>query len=41
MVPTLKLSKPPDEVPLSKHIEGLGAHLVYGATTEGLRRVLQ
>ena len=41
MVPALKLSKPPDEVPLSKHLEGLGAHLVYGATTEGVRRALQ
>jgi uncharacterized membrane protein YagU involved in acid resistance len=41
MVPALKLSKTPDEYPLSKHLEGLGAHLVYGATTEGLRRALQ
>jgi uncharacterized membrane protein YagU involved in acid resistance len=41
MIPALKLSKPPDEYPLSKHMEGLGAHLVYGATTEGLRRALQ
>lgn len=41
MVPALKLSKPPDEYPLTKHLEGLGAHLVYGATTEGLRRALQ
>lgn len=41
MVPALKLSKPPNEYPLSKHLEGLGAHLVYGATTEGVRRVLQ
>ncbi len=41
MVPALKLSKPPDQYPLSKHLEGLGAHLVYGATTEGVRRALQ
>ena len=41
LVPALKLSKSPDEYPLSKHLEGLGAHLVYGATTEGLRRALQ
>jgi len=40
LVPALKLSKPPNEYPLSKHVEGLGAHLVYGATTEGLRRAL-
>jgi putative membrane protein len=41
LVPALKLSDPPDQYPLSKHLEGLGAHLVYGATTEGLRRALQ
>lgn len=41
MVPALDLSKGPTEVPLSKHLEGLGAHLVYGATTEGVRRALQ
>jgi len=41
MLPALKLSKRPDEVPPAKHLEALGAHLVYGATTEGLRRALQ
>jgi len=41
MLPVLKLSKTPDEYPPSKHLEALGAHLVYGATTEGLRRALQ
>ncbi len=40
MLPVLKLSRPPNQYPLSKHVEGLGAHLVYGATTEGLRRAL-
>jgi putative membrane protein len=41
MVPALGLSKAPNQYPLSKHLEGLGAHMVYGATTEGLRRALQ
>jgi len=41
MVPALKLSKSPGEYPVSQHLEGLGAHLLYGATTEGLRRALQ
>ena len=41
LVPSLKLSAPPTEYPASKHLEGLGAHLVYGATTEGIRRALQ
>jgi hypothetical protein len=41
MVPSLKLTPPPNEYPVSKHLEGLGAHLVYGATTEGVRRALQ
>jgi len=40
-VPAFGLSKRPDEYPLSKHLEGLGAHLVYGATTEGMRRMLR
>jgi hypothetical protein len=41
LVPSLRLSAPPDEYPVSKHLEGLGAHLVYGATTEGIRRALR
>lgn len=37
----LGLSKPPSEYPLSSHLSGLGAHLVYGASTEALRRILR
>lgn len=39
-VPALGLSGPPDEAPLSSHLYGLSAHLVYGAGTEAVRRVL-
>jgi putative membrane protein len=41
MVPALKLSPPPQESPLSQHLSGLGAHLVYGATAEAVRRTLR
>jgi hypothetical protein len=41
LVPALRLSAPPTGFPVSKHLEGLGAHLVYGATTEAVRRALQ
>jgi len=41
MVPALKLSPPPQESSLSQHLGGLGAHLVYGATTEAVRRALR
>ncbi len=37
-VPALGLSKPPAEHPLSVHAEALAAHLVYGLTTELVRR---
>jgi putative membrane protein len=40
MVPLLKLSGPPQEYPLSQHLKGLGAHLVYGWTTEAVRRAV-
>jgi putative membrane protein len=40
-VPALKLSKPPSEYPLSQHLSGLGAHLVYGVTAEAARRSLR
>jgi hypothetical protein len=40
-VPMLGLSKPPQEYPLSTHATALGAHLVYGATTELVRRALR
>lgn len=41
MVPAFKLSGPPTEYPLSQHLSGLGAHLVYGVTTEVVRRTLR
>jgi uncharacterized membrane protein YagU involved in acid resistance len=37
-VPAFGLSKPPTETPLSKHAYGLAAHLVYGLTTDLVRR---
>ena len=40
-VPMLGLSKPPQEYPLSTHATALGAHLVYGTTTELVRRALR
>jgi len=40
-VPALKLSAPPSEWPASSLANPLAAHLVYGATTELLRRVLR
>ena len=39
-VPGLGLSEPPTEAPLSSHLYGLSAHLVYGAGTEAVRRIL-
>ena len=41
MVPALKLSPPPQESPVSQHLSGFGAHLIYGATTEAVRRGLR
>jgi len=37
-VPALGLSRPAKEYPLSAHIYGLLSHLVYGASTEAVRR---
>lgn len=37
-VPALGLSGKPTESPLSSHVYALASHLVYGATTEGVRR---
>jgi hypothetical protein len=39
-VPLSGLSKGPTEYPLSSHISALAAHLVYGFTTETVRRLL-
>ncbi len=40
-VPLLGLSKGPTEYPLSTHVYALASHLVYGLTTEVVRRVLR
>ncbi len=40
-VPLLGLSKPPTEYELSTHIYALASHLVFGATAEGIRRLLR
>jgi uncharacterized membrane protein YagU involved in acid resistance len=39
MVPALGLSGPPTQQPISGHLTYFGAHLVYGATTELVRRI--
>ena len=38
VVPAIGLSKPPTEYPLSTHASALASHLVYGLTTEIVRR---
>jgi putative membrane protein len=40
-VPLLKLSKPPQAYPVRVHAMALAAHLVYGLTTEVVRRALR
>jgi len=40
-VPMFGLSRAPDEYPLSTHASALAAHLVYGVTTELVRRSLR
>lgn len=37
-VPAFGLSKSPSAFSLATHLKALGAHLVYGLTTEGVRR---
>lgn len=39
-VPALKLSKPPQEYPVSSHAMALSSHLVYGIVTDAVRRSL-
>src|SRR6266498_3133872 len=41
LVPLLGLSKEPGAYSLSTHIYALASHLVFGATAEGVRRVLR
>src|SRR5215468_11333717 len=38
IVPALALSKPPTKYPLSTHASSIASHLVYGMTTEIVRR---
>ena len=40
-VPLLRLAKPPTAYPASTHIYALASHLVFGATAEGVRRLLR
>jgi len=40
-IPLLKLAGPPWEHPPSVHARALAAHLVYGVTAEGMRRLLR
>jgi hypothetical protein len=40
-VPLAGLSKPPNRIPASTHASALAAHLVYGATTDGVRRIVR
>jgi hypothetical protein len=40
-VPLLRLSKPPTAYPASTHLYALASHLVFGATAEGVRRLLR
>jgi uncharacterized membrane protein YagU involved in acid resistance len=39
-VPLAGLSKAPTEYPLSSHASAFATHLVYGATTEAVRKLL-
>lgn len=39
--PALGLSKPPGRVPVKRHIQMLGMHLLYGLATDGVRRCLR
>jgi putative membrane protein len=41
VVPALGLSKWPQEYPLSTHAKALASHLVYGLTTEAVRRAVR
>ena len=41
VVPLLRLAKPPTAYPASTHIYAFASHLVFGATAEGVRRLLR
>jgi hypothetical protein len=40
-VPAMRLSGPPTKMPVSSHVNALAAHLVYGFTTEMVRRAVR
>ncbi|MFU8803215.1 MAG: DUF1440 domain-containing protein [Bradymonadaceae bacterium] len=40
-VPTLRLSQAPWKYPASSHVYALASHLVYGLTTEAIRRMVR
>ena len=40
-LPALHLREGPKEVPLKKHATGLASHFAYGATADGVRRLLR
>jgi len=40
-LPVPGLSKPPTEHPLSSHGLALASHVVYGLTTDGVRRLVR
>jgi uncharacterized membrane protein YagU involved in acid resistance len=39
-VPALRLGAKPTETPVSQHVQALAAHIVYGVTLEGVRRLV-
>jgi putative membrane protein len=41
VVPALGLSAPPSEYPLRTHVQALASHLVYGVTTDAVRRTVR
>jgi len=40
-LPALKLTKSPGAYPVSTHLYALASHVVWSATTEGVRRVVR
>ena len=40
-LPALKLAEGPKQVPVKQHATALASHFVYGATTDGVRRLLR
>jgi uncharacterized membrane protein YagU involved in acid resistance len=41
LVPLLGWSKPPQDYPLTSHLYGFASHLIYGLTTDGVRRAVR